>query len=144
MLSYNHKYYEKNKEKHKKSMELWRLTNHGQLFKYRLNMRYEALLKIQKKIICVRCGCTDIRFLEINHKYGGGGREAKLGLSMGTQFYNKILTGKRKTDDLELLCRPCNHIHYLEWKYGEKIPLKVKWNPQPELDIRNFAWVRVK
>lgn len=133
----------------------YRLKNREVLCKYfkgyRLQAKISAYLHIQSEIKCVRCGCTDIRFLEINHKNGGGNKESigngsrsnRKGL-MGTDWYHAIITGKRKTDDLELLCRPCNHIHFLEQKYGEKIPLKVKWNPQPELDIRNFAWVRAK
>jgi hypothetical protein len=33
---------------------------------------------------------------------------------------------ERDTADLELLCRPCNAIHYLESKYGP-LPLRVVW-----------------
>jgi len=65
---------------------------------------------------CVRCGCTDKRFLEINHKNGGGGKEMKGGLS--AKFYWDIYMGRRETGDLELLCRPCNAIPALELKFG--------------------------
>ena len=44
----------------------------------------------------------------------------------GTQLYHDIASGKRKTDDLELLCKPCNAIHYLELKFG-KLPMRVIW-----------------
>ena len=83
--------------------------------------KLRAFKKIQKNIICVRCGCGDIRFLEINHKNGRARNEKQI------RIYNEINTGRRKTDDLELLCRPCNHIHYLEMKFGIEIPLKVVW-----------------
>jgi len=44
------------------------------------------------------------------------------------RFYFDIASGKRKTDDLELLCKPCNAIHCLELKHGP-LPMKVVWNP---------------
>ena len=73
---------------------------------------------------CARCGCNDIRFLEVNHKKGGGGKEIQeKGYS---RFIGEIIHDKRKVDDLEMLCRPCNAIHYLESKFGE-IPMKVLW-----------------
>jgi hypothetical protein len=36
--------------------------------------------------------------------------------------------GKRTTEDLELLCRPCNALHWLEMKYGP-LPMRVVWTP---------------
>jgi len=81
---------------------------------------------------CVRCGCDDKRLLEINHKNGGGseeyGRNSK-GKSLkrsSVTFYYSILDGRRSTDDLEILCKPCNAIHYLELKYGT-LPMQVIW-----------------
>lgn len=67
--------------------------------------------------VCVRCGCDDIRFLEINHKNGGGNKEMANG-KKSNNFYWDIYMGRRNTDDLELLCKPCNSIHALELKYG--------------------------
>lgn len=74
---------------------------------------------------CVRCGCDDMRLLEINHKNGGGNTEMQKGKN-SNQFYAAILKGERPVDDLELLCKPCNAIHYLETKYGP-LPLHVVW-----------------
>ena|SRR3990167_2210919 len=74
---------------------------------------------------CARCGCDDVRLLEINHKNGGGGKETQKGNKVA-RFYLDIASGKRKTDDLELLCKPCNGIHALEMKYGQ-LPMKVVW-----------------
>ncbi len=79
---------------------------------------------------CVRCGCTDLRFLECNHKAGGGTKDRQVyydknkryGDSMAFVF--DVLAGRRAVDDLEVLCRPCNAIHYLESKYGP-VPLVV-------------------
>jgi transcription elongation factor Elf1 len=75
---------------------------------------------------CIRCGCDDIRLLEINHKNGGGKRNLEAG-TMSRKFHKNILNGNRSTNDLELLCRPCNAVHYLELKYGP-LPMKVVWN----------------
>ena len=91
----------------------------------RLKRKLKAFSLIQKNIICVRCGCTDLRFLEINHKNGGGKKESKTRAISGAPIIQEIVNGTRKTDDLEILCRPCNHIHYLEMKYKQNIPLRV-------------------
>lgn len=81
---------------------------------------------------CSHCGCDDFRALEINHVNGGGSKEHRL-LSGGYVFYADILSGKRKNDDLELLCAVCNAHHHMkvlkdvpgdwkiEWKGGEKL-----------------------
>jgi 5-methylcytosine-specific restriction endonuclease McrA/DNA-directed RNA polymerase subunit RPC12/RpoP len=76
--------------------------------------------------VCARCGCDDSRLLEINHKNGGGGKETLNGKS-SKKFYDDIAKGRRKTDDLELLCKPCNSVHALELKYGQ-LSFEVKWN----------------
>ena len=81
--------------------------------------KLQAFQRIAIELKCVRCGCDDLRFLEINHKNG------KDPTGGGTSLYYDVAACRRKTDDLELLCRPCNHIHYLEMKFGEKIPLRV-------------------
>jgi hypothetical protein len=75
---------------------------------------------------CVKCGCNDIRLLEINHKNGGGGKELKKGKA-ASKFWRDIRMGIRKMDDLELLCRICNSCHYLELKYG-KLPYKISYD----------------
>jgi hypothetical protein len=62
--------------------------------------------------------------LEINHKNGGGAREVK----QGNRFNCDIISGRRSIDDLEILCKPCNAVHYLELKYGP-LPFCVKWEP---------------
>jgi hypothetical protein len=32
----------------------------------------------------------------------------------------------RDVDDLELLCRPCNAVHYLEMRHGP-LPFRIVW-----------------
>ena len=100
--------------------------------------KMRAWKMIQDKIECIRCGCNDIRFLEINHINGGGGKEAKI---RRFGIVKSILLHERDTDDLELLCRPCNHIHYLELKFGEKIPLKVVFNNVLQQNYSNVSEV---
>ena len=70
------------------------------------------------RIECVRCGCNDIRLLEINHVNGGGAKDHKNTGLGGFNFYRAIVKGLRKTDDLDIHCRVCNALHYLELKYG--------------------------
>lgn len=74
-------------------------------------------------IACVRCGCDRPELLEINHKNGGGRPEL---LSVGKLWTRKIARLERDTSDLELLCRPCNAVHYLEMKHGP-LPFSVTW-----------------
>lgn len=108
------KHYEKNKkqmlEKAKKRYQKFRLK----------------VLNIVSgnNLFCVRCGCNDIRLLEINHINGRGREET--GGKFNTGFYKKIVSGNRKTDDLELLCKVCNAWHYLELKYG-KLPYEITY-----------------
>ena len=44
----------------------------------------------------------------------------------GSSFIRAIVLGDRKIDDLNILCRPCNSLHYLELKHG-KLPYKITW-----------------
>jgi predicted nucleic acid-binding Zn-ribbon protein len=96
---------------------------------YMLLLRKRVFFRITGSIHhwCVRCGCDDFRLLEINHKNGGGRKELLVGRKTKARaFYHAIANGERKTDDLELLCRPCNAIHYLELLHGP-LPMKVVW-----------------
>lgn len=96
-----------------------------------LDIVFTARFKVLKVISndnlsCAQCGCNDIRLLEINHINGGGSKETDKGRK-NSYFWNNILSGKRKTDDLEILCRVCNARHYLESKYG-KLPYKITFS----------------
>jgi hypothetical protein len=100
--------------------------------RHRILLRKRMLFRITGSITpcCARCGCDDIRLLEINHKNGGGNRELEAGRT-APQFYYAIADGKRDPSDLEVLCRPCNALHYLELKYGH-IPMHVVWEGNEE------------
>lgn len=90
-------------------------------------LRKRVLFRISGSITpaCVRCGCNDVRLLEINHKNGGGNQENQKG-KFASKFMHDIATGKRPVDDLEILCKPCNAIHALELRFGP-IPMRVVW-----------------
>ena len=96
--------------------------------RYRVKAKKEAYLKIDYKLKCNRCGCNDLKLLEINHINGGGRQEYKNSTHHGNvHFHRLIVTGRRKINDLELLCRPCNSIHYLELKFKRPLPMQVVW-----------------
>lgn len=92
--------------------------------RYHVQLRLKALQRVDPKLTCSRCGCDDTRLLEINHKSGGGRQEFK---KAKTPIQNQIIHRNRTTDDLELLCKPCNHIHYLELKFKKPLPMQVVW-----------------
>jgi hypothetical protein len=87
----------------------------------RKKMRLEALYIVGNgKIECARCGCNDIRAIEINHI--GCNAYSETGKS---NIATNIVKGKRKIDDLNLLCRVCNAAYYIEKRYN--IKYSVKW-----------------
>ena len=92
-----------------------------------LKVRDDSIGK--KKIECIECKCNDKRLLEINHINGGGCKETKnLGTygSNAIKFLKEIISLRRSTKDLNILCRVCNAKHYLETKYG-KLTYKIIW-----------------
>lgn len=75
-------------------------------------LRIEAMKKISPELRCIICGCTIFEALEINHKNGGGNKEYRKQRHL--YFYKAIISGRRKTDDLEIRCKVCNIVHLLE------------------------------
>jgi len=77
---------------------------------------------------CVNCGCDDERLLEINHIRGGGRRESHN--LRGYDFIHAIATGKRRVDDLEVRCKPCNVLHYVTLRFGVAVAnrFRVSWS----------------
>ena len=67
---------------------------------------------------CNRCGCDELAFLEFNHINGNGCKEWRD--NKGRPMMDMILTNKRKTDDLEIVCRICNAWDYLGRKNPEQ------------------------
>lgn len=68
--------------------------------------------------VCENCWCDDVRLLEVNHKNGWGNKELKSWKNTN-KFAWDIYMWRRTTEDLNLLCRVCNALHYLQLKYGE-------------------------
>lgn len=120
-------YYEFNKDKWNTYYETEKKKNREKAKWYK--KRITALLKIDPKLECKRCGCRDIRFLEINHMHGGGNQELKN--SKVNCMTKKVMQG-RSVVDLELLCKPCNAIHYMEMKWNVQIPYYVVWEGKAE------------
>lgn len=83
---------------------------------YRDNKRRKAMNIISNgEIKCVNCGCTNFSILEINHKNGGGRAERRNNDYKNCMyFYNSIINGDRSKDDLEVLCKVCNVLHYIK------------------------------
>ena len=102
----------------------WRAHRPGYATEKDREYRRRAVLLVGRGVLsCVRCACDRHELLEINHINGGGGKELK---GAGHRFYRDIALLKRPTDDLELLCRPCNAVHALELKHGP-LPFRVVW-----------------
>jgi hypothetical protein len=119
-----------NRKKDHLSHDRWR-ENNPESYKqsyvnWRNKLRKRALLTISENLQCVRCGCDKFECLEINHKNGGGAKEVKSRKGNNQTNYMDIIKGRRGIDDLEILCKPCNGIHYLEMKYGV-LPYSITW-----------------
>jgi hypothetical protein len=84
------------------------------------NRKRRAFLMVSQngKVECQRCGCDEISFLEINHINGGGSKEHRDSGRIATS--DRLLSGKRKVDGLELVCRICNAWDYLGRKNSEQ------------------------
>lgn len=124
------KYYDspRGREIFKRNLKHWRSSSRGKeaMKRYRENdFRMSRMVVGKGEIKCSSCGCNDERIVEINHVSGGGTKERKEGRS-GPSFYRDIINGKRKTSDLNLLCKVCNSKHCLGLKYG-KLPYKIIW-----------------
>lgn len=78
------------------------------------NRKLKAMQRVSENAVCERCGCDELDFLEFNHRNGGGCKEHRE--NKNTPIMDRILTNKRDTDDLEIVCRVCNALDYLERK----------------------------
>ncbi len=129
----------KNRLRLNTNMHKWHLTHveherqRGR--EYNKQLKLHVLQKISglTNPHCAKCGCDDPRCLEINHKNGGGCKEyrqvppnASYKRHSAIRFYRAILSGERDISDLEVLCRVCNNLDYLQRKYG-KLPYEIIW-----------------
>lgn len=88
--------------------------------------RIAALTKVSSDLQCVKCGCDVVACLEINHINGQGNLDRIIHGS-GDHFFRAITSGRRHTNDLNIMCRPCNSIDYMQRKTGRKLPIHVIW-----------------
>lgn len=109
----------------KERFKNWLKTHKYNSTKRNEKLKKSAIALVSKSTtpVCIKCGCNDIRLLEVNHKNGGGSREQRKKKGV---IYWDITTLRRGTNDLEILCRICNARHYLEKKYGE-LPYNITW-----------------
>jgi hypothetical protein len=106
---------------HIASARRWRNTPTG---RESTRARHErAYHRVRAKVVallggkCAECSVSDPRVLEINHIHGGGRKEVSHG--RGIAFLYDILAGRRRTDDLNVLCRPCNAVDHLYRQFPE-------------------------
>lgn len=87
--------------------------------------RKRRAMELIGEVKCRNCGCDEIDFLEFNHIGGGGCKEYR---KNGHGMVHQLLTENRGTDGLEILCRVCNALDYLERKNKESAKkYKVQW-----------------
>jgi len=128
------KYWQQHREEHKAYAKEYRQEHreevNAKLRKYRQTHREEINAKASTsnrdkklKVIellggrCRNCGLTDARVLQVNH-INGDGKKDRASYSSHA-FYTRILSNKRDTKDLELLCANCNILY--EYEVGRKI-----------------------
>ena len=99
------KYYEKNKDRVRKHKALYARQ-------YRRRLRHMALETLGG--ICVKCGVTDWRALQIDHIHGGGNIEMKK-FNSTPDFCKHIIANPDKTK-YQILCANCNKIKSYENK----------------------------
>ena len=119
-------YYQRNKEYILERNKRYRDECKEQIRKntqvYRKRVRIGALIIVGNGIVrCFNCGCDNLGLIEINHLNGGGTKEL---FQKSHKFYLDIVKGRRVIDDLNLLCRVCNHAYYVKLKYGADYKIK--------------------
>jgi hypothetical protein len=128
---YAREWVSKNKEKRRKQQRVAyaRNSTHYREIARRSRLTQKlGAMEILGGARCVNCGCDDLRILEINHKNGGGSKEYKQ-VKAGHRFHYLIRSRKRSTTDLEVRCRVCNALDYIERIHPElKGRIKVRWD----------------
>jgi hypothetical protein len=77
-------------------------------------MRIKAIILLGG--VCVNCGNTDIRVLQVNHKKGGGTKDFKA--VSAYRIYKEIVEGKRPKEDYDVRCANCNILY--EYEVGRR------------------------
>ena len=73
---------------------------------YRAERQLAMEIVAKGNMLCAKCGSKNN--LQINHIDGGGRAEIRSLSFRKRQFLKNIISGIRKTNDLNILCRNCN------------------------------------
>lgn len=86
---------------------------------WRRVQRLEALSIVGDGVMrCSRCGCDNVKCLQINHLLPVFKTEDKGELR--ENLYRKIIKGQVPKEAFNILCGTCNWCHYFEHKFGLK------------------------
>lgn len=86
----------------------------------------EYLRKIRNSVVeilggvCIKCGFSDIRALQIDHINGGGSKERKSGGYVGNFHKHVLRSVLNQENKYQLLCANCNWIKRVENKEQKK------------------------
>ncbi len=120
---YQREYASKHRESERERARKWYKVHKEQELESRWAERQKVLELLGGE--CIKCGITDIRLLQINHKNGGGFAERrKFGY---WKVIRDILKGGRDTSDIDLRCANCNILY--EYECGRR------YN-RPDFEIR--------
>lgn len=116
---YIRKWYLENREEHKKKNQKWYLENKHRYNIGRVQMRQryrDILFEILGGAVCVKCGFSDRRALQFDHKMGEGTR--KMHNEEMKDYHNYVKYARnpelaRKT--FQVLCANCNAIKRHEY-----------------------------
>lgn len=80
---------------------------------YRLKPRLELMVIIGGQR-CVRCNFNDIRALQIEHKNGGGRKEARNFINQYEMYRFYVNNPEKAKEKLQVMCANCNWIKKYE------------------------------
>lgn len=118
---------------HARKLQLEAVRRHRKRYPERIRASRRRLYESRKRramellggATCENCGCDDLAFLEINHKGGGGCKEFR---AIGNRITDNLLSGRRDTSGLSVLCRLCNALEFLSRKKPESAKqFSVRW-----------------
>lgn len=100
---------------------------------YRAELKTKVFALLGNK--CVRCGFTDKRTLQIDHKYGGGVQHIRSACQV-TRFIHIL----NNPNLYQILCANCNWIKRFEDKVSTKkrtrvVPIRIKTTQQQIDDV---------
>jgi len=111
---YNQLYYARHREAEKKRSRDFAIRT-GYPARKHEEIRKAAIASYGGR--CARCGYSDWRALQFNHKNGRGAEERRNNKFKGYRMARLLLISPR--DDIDLLCANCNELHRREHRlYG--------------------------